>query len=68
MSSKKKFNCPRCNGDNVKDFGDIIECLDCKLEFDKSDINIIDDKSNILSIQEKKKVIDVFKNFQKSDD
>lgn len=66
--SKEKFRCPRCLSQEMKDYGDILECLDCKLEFDKIDINTIYDKSNILSIQEKRGIAEIFKDYLDSND
>jgi len=62
--NEKFYNCPRCNGDNIEDYGEIIECVDCKLEFEKEDIDQIEDKTTILSIQEKKGFI---KSMKKND-
>jgi len=63
--SKKIVNCPRCFGENIKNYEKIIECLDCNLEFDKKDIISIEDKLSILSIQEKKKIIKTLSDFKK---
>ena len=48
-------------GKNIKDYGRIIECIDCKQEYEKQDIETIEDKSTILSIQEKKGIIKTLK-------
>ncbi len=58
---EKKLICPRCGETNVKDYGKIIECLDCDLEFFKDYIENIDDKTAVLSIQEMKKIVEEFK-------
>lgn len=58
---QKNLKCPRCNGNNIENYGEIIECHDCNLEFEKKDIETIKDKSNILSIQEKEEFIDIMK-------
>ncbi len=57
-----KLNCPRCNSERIIDYEDIIECLDCNLEFEKKDFELIEDKSNILAIQEKKAIVHELKN------
>ena len=57
----KITQCPRCNGSRIIDNGDTIDCVDCKLEFEKEDIMTIKDKKNILSLQEKKRFLDAFK-------
>ena len=44
-----RLNCPRCNGERIINYEDIIECLDCDLEFEKKDFELIEDKSNILA-------------------
>jgi len=61
ISIEKKFPCPRCNSKKIIDYGEIIECLDCNLEFYKVDIRVIKDKSSILSIQEKMGIIKALK-------
>ena len=53
---EKKLKCPRCGKINLKDYGKVIECLDCCLEFDKDDV--INFGKNALSIQEKKRIVD----------
>jgi len=57
----KISTCPRCESKRILDYGDTIECLDCKLEFEKEDIENIEDKSSILAVQEKKKFLDALK-------
>jgi hypothetical protein len=57
----KNFQCPRCYGNRIIDNGDTIDCVDCKLEFEKVDLKNIDDKTSILSLQEKKGVLDALK-------
>lgn len=53
--------CPRCKGKRIIDYETIIECLDCNLEFEKKDIEEIEDKSAILSLQEKQSIIKALK-------
>lgn len=61
-AEKEKIRrCPRCGGNQIMDYGEIIECLDCKLEFQKIDFKLVEDKARILAIQEKKAFIDSFK-------
>lgn len=50
---EKSWKCPRCREENVIEFKHSIECLDCKLEFEKKDLKDMEDKMLILSIQEK---------------
>lgn len=53
------YYCPRCGCKDIIDYDKSFDCPICKdekglpLEFDKEDFNIIGDKSNILSVQEK---------------
>ncbi len=56
--------CPRCNSKYIINFIDTIECLNCRLEFYKIDIKNIDDKSSVLSIQEKMRIISEFKDIK----
>ena len=56
--------CPRCNSKYIINFKDTIECLKCQLEFFKIDVNNIDDKSSVLSIQEKMRIISEFKDIK----
>ena len=44
--------CPRCKEKNIINYEDSIECTDCRLEFEKKDIGILDE-SQILAISEK---------------
>ena len=44
--------CPRCQGDDLIDFGESFQCVSCDLEFDKEDLDEFDD-DDILSIDEK---------------
>jgi len=54
------FKCPRCNGNNIIDYEDTFECLNCNLEFDKVSFKLIEE-DNILSIEEKRAFLDIFK-------
>ncbi len=45
--------CPRCGGMNVIEYDTAIECTDCVLEFSIEDIETTEDKSQVLSVQEK---------------
>lgn len=44
--------CPRCKEKNIINYEESIECTDCRLEFDKKDIEVLDE-SQILAISEK---------------
>ena len=46
-----KYKCPRCRGKKTIDYGEVIECLKCQLEFYKRDIETLN-RSNILAISE----------------
>lgn len=54
-----RYFCPRCGCKDIIEYDKSFDCPECKddkcmpLEFDKEDFNTIEDKSNILSIQEK---------------
>ena len=58
----KKYLCPRCRSEKIIDLGDVIECVICKDEFEKSDLETFEDKSNILSVREKKRILDSIPN------
>ena len=52
MNNKKsKYKCPRCRGENIIDYGEIIECVKCQLEFYKRSFETVK-KKNILAISE----------------
>ena len=44
--------CPRCHGDDLVDYGETFQCMDCDNEFEKDDIGKFDD-DEILTIGEK---------------
>ena len=46
-----KYKCPRCHEKKTIDYGEIIECPKCQLEFYKRDIETLN-RSNILAISE----------------
>ena len=54
------FQCPRCNENIIIDYEETFECLKCNLEFDKVSFKLIE-KDNILSIEEKRAFLDIFK-------
>ncbi len=59
---ESKFNiCPRCKGTRMIDMGDTIDCPDCRLEFEKADINTLE-SDQILAISEKLEFIRSIKN------
>ena len=45
------YKCPRCHGKNIIDYGEIIECMKCRLEFYKEHVKTLTN-SNILAISE----------------
>ncbi len=61
ISMEEKYDCPRCGGKNIVDHEESIDCVDCKLEFHKHDIDTNPNKLLVLSIQEKMAVLDEFK-------
>ena len=60
------YFCPRCGCKEIVEYDDSFDCTRCKdekgipLEFDKEDFDTIEDKSNILSVQEKLAFIEAF--------
>jgi len=54
------FQCPMCNENIIIDYEETFECLKCNLEFDKVSFKLIE-KDNILSIEEKRAFLDIFK-------
>jgi len=60
--TEKYHQCPRCDGKRVIDLGEIIECTYCNLEFEKVDIDNIEDKSLILAVSEKQRILDSIPN------
>ncbi len=61
------YFCPRCGSQNIVNYDDSFECSECRLEFDKKDFDEIEDKSCILSIEEKLGIVEVLKKFSKGD-
>ena len=53
------YYCPRCKTRDIIEYDKSFDCILCKdekgmpLEFDKVDFDSIEDKANILSVQEK---------------
>jgi hypothetical protein len=62
MENKFKI-CPRCKSTKIIDMGDTIECPDCRLEFEKTDINTLE-SNQILAISEKLEFVRSIKNNQ----
>ncbi len=50
--------CPGCGSTKIEDYVIMIECQECRNEYFKKDIREIEDKSDILSIQEKTHFLD----------
>ena len=46
-----KYKCPSCNGNNIIDYGETFECVNCELDFFKEGFETYE-KSNILAISE----------------
>jgi ribosomal protein S27AE len=57
----KKYHCPRCKSTEIYDYGERFDCMKCILEFEKKDFETLDDE-DILSTQEKLKIVNIFKN------
>ncbi len=69
-SKAKKYKCPRCKSATV-DYGDSFECPKCHLEFDKKDFKEAkteEDLQSIMSVEEKLKIIESFRNEGESDE
>ena len=60
MENKFKF-CPRCKGTKIIDMGESIDCPDCRLEFEKVDIKVLE-SDQILAVSEKLDFIRSIKN------
>jgi transposase-like protein len=59
--NNEMIKCPRCDNSNLIDYGNIIECPRCNLEFHKKDLlNLKQDE--ILAISEKMTFIKSLKN------
>jgi len=58
---KEKLHCPRCKNEKIIDYGETFDCPICNLEFEKKDLELYDDESNILSIEEKLEVLKTIK-------
>ena len=52
------YQCPRCDSYRMIALGENIECVNCRSEFEIWDLDNIEDKSTILTVQEKKAIID----------
>jgi len=62
------FHCPRCKGKKIIDYGKIFECTNCELEFEKLSFKLIDHEDTILANEEKKEIIDIFKDTSDEDE
>jgi uncharacterized Zn ribbon protein len=60
MENKFKF-CPRCKSNKIIDMGDTIDCPDCRLEFEKIDIETLE-SDQILAVSEKLEFVRSIKN------
>jgi rubredoxin len=56
-----RYYCPRCGNKNIIEYEETFDCPICELEFDKKDFKLIEDKSSILSLQEKSGIAKVLK-------
>lgn len=55
---RKFLNCPRCKGKKIVDHNDTIECLDCRLIFEKVIIELIENTVNRLKKEKDQKMIE----------
>jgi ribosomal protein L37AE/L43A len=56
---KSKYKCPRCHGESIIDYGEIIECVNCRLEFYKRSFETVKE-NNILAISELDDFVRIF--------
>ena len=61
LKETKNYHCPRCKSTEIYDYGERFDCMKCILEFEKKDFETLDDE-DILSTQEKLKIVNIFKN------
>ena len=64
----KKIYCPRCGNKNIIEYSNSFDCPKCILEFDKKDFESIEDKSAVLSIEEKLSFMKVYYNDSNNND
>lgn len=57
----KNYQCPRCKSNKIINYEKTIQCVDCELEFDKEDLEILEE-DQILSSKEKVAFIRSIKN------
>lgn len=57
----KNYECPRCKNKKIINYEKTIECPNCRLEFDKEDLDVLE-VDQILSIKEKLSFIGAIKN------
>jgi len=56
-SANFQFKCPRCKDTYIITYEKTIDCIVCRLEFEKADFKLLDDLDDILSIEEKKGIL-----------
>ena len=56
-SDNFQFKCPRCKDDYIITYEKTLDCVICGLEFEKVDFKLIKDLDDILSIEEKKGIL-----------
>ena len=61
------YYCPRCGNTEIIDYGDSFDCPICLREFEKKDFDTIEDKSKILSVEEKLGIIRELRNNQNNE-
>ncbi len=55
-----EYCCPRCQSEEVIEYDDHIECLQCGLDFSIESLQSDIDKKNIIAEEELKGVVDAF--------
>jgi len=60
-NKEMELHCPRCKGIDLIVYGKIFDCIKCHLEFEIEDL-LQFDEDNVLSIEEKLKIIPIVKN------
>ncbi len=52
IENSGKYSCPRCGNASIYEYEESFDCINCKKEFEKQDVEEFDDEF-ILSIEEK---------------
>ncbi|TFF93610.1 MAG: hypothetical protein EU544_05620 [Promethearchaeota archaeon] len=57
--TKSPFYCPRCQSRDLVFSETTFRCMQCHLEFDITDYQMVEDKSGLLSTREKQKIFEI---------